>query len=42
MKAPSDFEHDEHCGCPECHPEWWPAPTADADLMYDGADPMDL
>lgn len=32
LPAPSDFEHDDHCGCAECHPEWWPEPTSDEDL----------
>jgi hypothetical protein len=37
-------QHHPACRCPECHPEVWDegAGSSDADLMYDGADPMDL
>ena len=36
--------HHPECRCATCRPEVWAeyAPTSDADLLYDGADPMDL
>ena len=44
MSIPDDDQHHPKCGCAECHPEVWDecAPTSDADLLYDGADPLDL